>query len=88
MIIFRALAFLMTIDQRSFPARTTTCHFYAPAPIHNPTKYAENLVNLHTLSLQISPRQIDLLHEFCVCLGDVVECEDAVAEFEEEVGTE
>jgi hypothetical protein len=48
----------------------------------------EYLVNLHTLSPQISPRQINLLHEFCVSLGDIVECEDAEAEFEEEVGTE
>jgi hypothetical protein len=46
------------------------------------------LVNLHTLSPQISPRQINLLHELCVCLGDIVECEYAEPEFEEQVGTE
>lgn len=46
------------------------------------------LVDLHTLSPQISTRQINLLHELCVCLGDIVECEDAESELEEEVGAE
>jgi hypothetical protein len=46
------------------------------------------LVDLHALCPQISPRQINLLHELCVCLGDIVECEDAESEFEEEIGAE
>lgn len=46
------------------------------------------LVNLHALSPQISPREIDFLHEFCMCFGDVVECEYTEAEREEEVGAE
>jgi len=60
----------------------------APAPMLPSPRYMEYLVNLHTLSPQISPRQINLLHEFCVCLGNVVECENAEAEFEKEIGTE
>lgn len=46
------------------------------------------LVDINALSPQIRSRQINLLHEFCVCLWDVVECEDTVAEFEQKVGAE
>lgn len=47
-----------------------------------------SLVNIHALSPQICPRHIDLLHKLRMRLGNVVECENAVSEFEEEVCTE
>ena len=45
---------------------------------------ASNLINVHTLSSQILPRQLNLLHELRMRLGHIVECEDAVSEIEEE----
>ena len=46
------------------------------------------LVNVHALSPQVGPRQVDFLHELCMGFGDIVECKDTEAEFEEEVGAE
>lgn len=47
-----------------------------------------HLVNIHALCSQVRPRKINFLHEFCVCLWYIIECENAVSEFEEEVGAE
>ena len=51
-------------------------------------KQSRHSVNIHTLRPQISPRQVNLLHEFCMCLWYIVECQNAVSELEEEVGAE
>jgi hypothetical protein len=53
-----------------------------------PSSAPQYLVDIHTLCPQIRPRQIYLLHEFCVCLWYIIECEDAISESEEKVGTE
>jgi hypothetical protein len=53
-----------------------------------PKPLLDTLINIHTLSPQIRPRQINLLHKLRVRLGYIVECEDAVSEFEEEVCAE
>jgi hypothetical protein len=52
------------------------------------TKKSPILVNIYALCPQIRPRKINLLHELCMRLWYIVECEDAVSEFEEKVGTE
>jgi hypothetical protein len=51
-------------------------------------KQSRHSVNIHTLRPQISPRQVNLLHEFCMCLWYIVECQNAVSELEEKVGAE
>ena len=48
--------------------------------LHN----ANDSIHLNALYLQLYSRLLNLLHELCVCLGYIVECEDTVAEFEEE----
>merc|ERR1711964_498706 len=53
-----------------------------------PPSTVPHLVDIHALGSQIRPRNINFLHEFCVCLGYIVECEDAVSELEQEVCTE
>lgn len=57
-------------------------------PQHSAHAVVAYLVDVHALGPQIRPRKINLLHEFCVCLGYIVEREDAVPELEKEVGTE
>lgn len=46
------------------------------------------LVHVHPLAPQVLSRHVNLLHQLCVRGGDIVECEDAVAELEEEVCAE
>lgn len=46
------------------------------------------LINLDALSSQVRSGQINLLHELCMCLWNVVEGKNTVAKFEKEVGTE
>ena len=49
---------------------------------------AHTSIHLNTLLLEFHFRLIDLFHKLLVCIGHVVEGEDAVAEFEEEEGAE
>lgn len=50
--------------------------------------FQRSLINIHTFGPQILPRQINLLHKLRMRLGHIIECEDAIAEFEEEVCAE
>ena len=38
------------------------------------------LIHIYALLLQVFPRLLNLCHQFFVCFGYVVECEDSVAE--------
>lgn len=50
---------------------------------------AQNLlINIHTLSSQICPRKINLLHKLRMRLWNIIEREHPKAEFEEQVSTE
>ena len=53
-----------------------------------PVQQPQYSVHINTLCPQVRPCQINLLHEFCMCLWYIVECEDAVSESEEEEGAE
>jgi hypothetical protein len=46
---------------------------------------SRHLVHIHPLAPQVLSRHINLLHQLCVCGWYIVECEDAVAELEEEI---
>jgi hypothetical protein len=45
-------------------------------------------VDIHALGSQICPGLIDLLHQFGVSGGHIVESEDAVAELKQEISAE
>jgi hypothetical protein len=53
-----------------------------------PTPPTNALVNSNALGPEFSLRLLDLAHQFLVCVGYIVESEDAVTEFEEEVCAE
>ncbi len=82
------------IAQRFVSARIQRCHCVTPRagnPISHPytvLQCAIPSIHLYTLLLQFRSRLINLLHKLRVCIGHVVEGEDAVAEFEKEEGTE
>lgn len=63
---------------------------HAPAlspPVHHTNDQA-TLINIDPLSPQIRPRHINLLHKLRMRLGHIVECQDAVSEFEQQVCAE
>ena len=70
------------------------CHHWILAIIasHSSTQIQRSnithLINIHSLGPQISSGKINLLHELCMCLGYIVECEDSKSELEEKVGSE
>jgi len=47
-----------------------------------------HLVNIYPQLPQICPRKLNLAHQLLMCSRHIVECEDAPAEFEEEIGAE
>lgn len=60
-----------------------SCHFALSC-----NKNPHVSIHIHTLALQIFPRLLNLRHQFLVGLRDVVEGEDSVAEFPQEIGAE
>lgn len=67
-----ALKVMNTLTQRAF---------------HIPGSFLLNpsLIDIHALCLQIPPCQLNLGHQLLMRLGYIVECEDAVAELEQQV---
>lgn len=45
-------------------------------------------IHIHTLALQIFPRLLNLRHQLLVGLRNVIEGENSVAEFAQEIGAE
>ena len=67
--------------------RIPTCHS-EPFPAHSPHTQVFSSINIYAQLPQVHLCQFDLAHQLRMRHGDVVESEDASAEFTKEVGSE